>query len=328
MLSQYPDQKASARAIYSMWARVRKILLDEELVWNDYYLVRLQKLIEEANLEEDRVKMTKLMSGSLMDQHKVSYSTTPFLTDPDMDDWLKSLDPCDILFYRFQLPTSIVTERFKQEGARAKLNQEHRLKSRNAYKITEEKMEEMFDIASEVVQFSTEITSTKKYYETIVALQLVSGRRNYEIMSSLDYHPGPHPYQAIVSGICKKHLEELIEGVEEEHVIPLTVEYRLFEKAMNAVRKFRTFRGLSPTEVNSSYGNCILAASDRLFGRRLTHTQKRNLYVEKAYKMRNVNQFCVGNESCSRYQWAANALCHVSNSAPGVTQRYQAMLVE
>lgn len=328
MLSQYPDQKGSARAIYSMWTRVRKIMLDEELVCSDYYLPRLQKLIDEAILEEDKVKLTKLMSCSLSDQHKVSISTTPFLQDEEMDDWLKSLEPCDMLFHRFQLPTEVSTERFRQEQKRAKLNQEHRLKARSAYKISDAELEEIFAKAADVVQFAPDITNTKKYYEVIVALQLVSGRRNFEIMSSLEYHPGPHPYQAIVSGICKKTIDELVEGIEEEYIIPLTVEYRLFKKAMDEVRKFKSLHGLSPSEVNSSFGTSVLAASDRLFGRRLTHSQKRNLYVEKAYKMRNVNQFCVGEQSCSKHRWAAMALCHASVRAPDVTQRYQTMIVE
>ena len=328
MLSQYPDKKRSARAIYSMWTRVRKIMLDEELVCSDYYLPRLENLINEANLEEDKVKLRKLMACSLSDQHKVSISTTPFLVDDEMDDWLKSLEPCDMLFHRFQLPSDVCNERFRQERSRAKLNQEHRLKARSAYKISEADLEQMFNTAADVVQFAEPITNTKKYYEVVVALQLVSGRRNYEIMSSLDYHPGPNIFQAIVSGICKKTIDELVEGIEEEYIIPITVEYKVFKSAMDAIRKFKSLRGLSPSEVNSSYGASVLAASDRLFGRRLTHSQKRNLYVEKAYKMRNVNQFCVGEHSCSKHRWAAMALCHASVQTPDVTQRYQAMIVE
>lgn len=328
MLSQYPDQKASARAIYSMWTRVRKIMLDEELVCGDYYLPRLEKLIDEATIEEDRIKLEKLKACSLSDQHKVSISTTPFLEDEDLDDWLKSLEPCDMLFHRFQIPSDICHERFKQERSRAKLNQEHRLKARSQYKITEQQLEEIFDLAADVVQFAVDITNTKKYYEVVVALQLVSGRRNYEIMSSLEYHPGPTPYQAVVSGICKKTIDELVEGVEDEYVIPLTVEYSLFKRAMDNIRKFKSLRGLSPSQVNSSYGASVLAASDRLFNRRLTHSQKRNLYIEKAYKMRNINQFCIGSESCSKHRWAAMALCHASVRAPDVTQRYQTMIVE
>lgn len=330
MLRQYPDHKASARAIYSMWTRVRKILLDEELVCNDHYLPRLQNLIDEAVYEEDRIKLTKLLSCSLADQHKVTISSAPFLLDEEMDDWLKCLEPCDIIFHSFQLPTEIANERFRQERSRAKLNQEHRLKAKSAYKITESELDEMFNVAADVVRFAPDITSTKKYYEVVVALQLVSGRRNYEIMSSLEYHPGPPPfeYQATVAGICKKSIDELVEGSQEEYVIPLTVEYRLFKVAMDEVRKFKSLRGMSPTEVNSSYGASVLAASGRLFGRRLTHSQKRNLYVEKAYKMRTINQFCVGDQSCSKHRWAARALCHVSVRAPDVTQRYQTMIVE
>ena len=329
-LSHYTDHKASARAIYSMWTRIRKIMLDEELVCNDHYLPRLQNIIDEAVYEEDRVKLIKLQSASLADQHKVSISTTQFLLDDETDDWLKSLEPCDAIFHSFQLPTDISNERFKQDRNRAKLNQEHRLKAKSAYKISETELEEMFEVASDVVRFAPDISSTKKYYEVVVALQLVSGRRNYEIMNSLDYQPGPqgYQYQTTVSGICKKTIDELVEGIEEEYVIPLTVEYRLFKNAMDAVRKFKPLRGLSPSEVNSSYGASILAASNRLFGRRLTHSQKRNLYVEKAYKMRNVNQFCVGEQSCSKHRWAARALCHASIRAPDVTQRYQTMIVE
>lgn len=328
LLSQYPNQIQSARSIYSMWSRVRKIMLDEELVANPSYHSEIARIGKLVSSQEDLDRIIRLLSSSLTDQHRVSISSRPFLDDQDLDDELKACDPCNDLFHRFQLPEHIIKAKFSQELQRTRLNQQHALRPREDYKLSEEELFDMFSKVDDRLTFSESIITSKQYYDVIVCLQLASGRRNFEIISTLEYRPGPTSYQAIVSGICKNQNLEMHENIIPEYTIPLNVDYKTFSKAMNAVRTYKPLYEMTPSEVNSSYGARILAASERLFGRRLTHTQKRNIYVEKAYRMRNVNQFCSGAQSCSRHMWAAKALCHTTSISTDCTQRYQAMTVE
>lgn len=225
---------------------------------------------------------------------------------------------------RFKLPTDIVDERTRIGLERAQMNQQHQLKDRSEYNFTKDEVDSIFEKVYDILNNLGSITNTKKYYDVIVALQLASGRRNYEVMNCLEYSPSSHPYQANVKNICKK--DKTVDPVE--YTIPLHVEYKVFDHAMREARKFRNVSDKSPSEVNSSYGPRILAASTRLFGRRLTHTQKRNLYVEMAHMNRATNNYLVGSQSCSKGVWASHALCHSISKARNVTERYQTMVID
>lgn len=282
----------------------------------------------EGVTKEDREKLISLLKSNLRQQHRVYTSRKKYLTDEKLDALLKQIPACVSSLYEFVLPESLLKERKRQLMERAMQDQRHERKSRaeytfeladaNAYlSAANVQLKKAFDKAA--------LTKHDEYYDLVVALQLVSGRRNYEIMKSLIVSKASHPYQATVSGICKR--DSLRDYAYEPQNIPLLCPFDLFESCLVILREFQEFYGTS-SQTNSFVSGRIASASKRVFGRKLTHTQKRNIYVELAYLRREEeNHFLIGNQSCSKAVWVARALCHSEPGPPTTTQRYQAIVL-
>jgi hypothetical protein len=327
ILKRYPDPMKSTIAVYSLWSRIRLFIASQEMNRNKYYDEKMTTLI--YSIPDDHVDkdmLIRLMSSGISQQHRVQSSSRQYLVDKDYDALLKQIRVMKAPFYYFTLPEEIVKERKRVLLARAKADQRHEKRDRSYYQFGSDEVEMIIHSARDFICGPIVVKKKKDLCLLVNACQILSGRRNFEICKSLTYAKADHPMQARVNGICKK--DKLRAENREDYVIPLLCEYHEWESAMNLLRHHTSYLPDNPSLVNSSIGGKVLHYSDVLFGRRLTHTQKRNLYAEVAYSHRESdNEFCIGDNSCSKHVWISKALCHTDPGPPSVTQRYQTIQI-
>ena len=315
------DQSIS---MYSTWSRVRQHIAKDPINRNKYYFYRLEQLMKHDGLPpEDFLKLESLKESPLYYQHRVQSSRRKYLSSDVHDKWLHLIPALIAPVYKFVLPETIVSTRKCILSQRAKMDQTHCRKIKSEYKCSDVQLQDWINISKATVA-SIPVVSTKQYYEVIVSLQLLTGRRNYEIINSLEIKPViDNKYQAHVCGILKRGLKN-----EETDIIPINEEFVIIDHALRSLREFKRLLG-DPSAVNSQVGGSIAKASLRLFNRKLTHTQKRNLYVEVAWREREKkNKFCVGEESCSRTVWVGKALGHKFTPIVTLSNRYDALVIE
>lgn len=316
--SAYPRKEDAKRAM-SMWKQVRMQILHNESFRNFGFAESVKAFLPSCS-RQDQLKLLELIEMKPVNQHKIIISSRPYLDDIEADAILKQLSPMMWEFYEFAFPDDM--ERWYQELEQERNSKEimHELKEPGEYNFSKEDVQEIMDVCMEVLMESS-ITSIKSYFEAVVVLQLLTGRRATEIINSMSLLPSSHPFQAQVSGLLKD-----FRRIDSVICIPLLAEYKLVSSLFSKVRAFRNYSDRTNQQIHTSTSSSVLNASRRLFGRRLTHTQKRNLYVEIAYSRRHSeNEFLT---SCSKQAWASMALGHAMKSGIDITQRYQVMNIE
>lgn len=311
-------------SMYSTWSRVRQIISRDQAYRNKYYFYRIEQLMKQEGLpQEDYLKLQDLKDSSLQYQHRVQSSSRKYLSNELYDKWLHHIPALIMPVYKFVLPMEVVSTRKAILTERAQLDQNHNRKEKFEYKCSDVQLQNWIEISKATVA-SIPVASSKQYYEVLVSLQLLTGRRNYEIINSIEMFPViDNKYQARVTGILKRGTRD-----DEMDIIPLLEEYDILDHALKSLREFKNMTG-DPSAVNSRVGGNISKASLRLFNRRLTHTQKRNLYVECAWRERETNnKFYVGDNSCSRTVWVGKALGHKFKPVVTLSNRYDAIVIE
>lgn len=331
MLSHYPDQEESAARIYAQWKTIRgKVLKDPRCRSPSYEaaLRPIRNILWAEGNEKDAAKIDVLLQGDMGLRVKIGDTKARYLDDEEMNDYLKEIPCLQDYIYDFKLPVRIVELAVSIASSRARQAQNHKLRARDTYSMTKAEFDAVHAKAKSILDETQQIDREKAFWDLAFALQIVSGRRLFEILVTLQYREGASDYQSRVTGIAKKQIEIAMNGGEEtEYDIPLTVPYVLFETAMKLVRSYRSYEGINSVDFHDMTGHNVATAGSRCVGRRLTHTQKRNLYMEKVYRDREINKFHVGEESCSRSQWFSYALCH-NDQTVGPTDRYASMTIE
>lgn len=322
LLARYEDKQAQASAIVSQVANIRRHILLNNSYRRPGYTEEIRALMKGMNeWSEDYQRLQRLLTFSLLKQHSVYMDKKPFLENQEANKTLKLIRPCKAALYDFKTPKDIYTSHHKNVRERVRAQQFHRLKEREHYTFSITEAETYIQKARSVLQ--QPILSPETYYDIAAALCLLSGRRNFEILKELSIQPGKTEYQARVYGLCKKQVQGRpdCEGVD----IPLLCPYWEFEFGLATLRNFRDWIDEpNSARISGKTSRGISNACFRLFGRKLSHTQKRNIYSEMAYLNKENNGFLVGEESCSKNFWIASALGHTLPS-PCVTNRYQIM---
>lgn len=321
LLSYYDDPINQSVAIYGYWSSIRQAICADNRYRSKHYFPRLASIMERSSQDDyDRLKV--LYNAPLKAQHRISIQKKPFLQDRRLDQELKDLKPVKSYMYDFVLPPEIVSDAMHQNHLSMIEAQSHQRQPLESYKMSEAKAIDIIETCIGVL--SDNLIDESDYWKNMVALQIVSGRRNYEILMTLNYTRASHPFQANVSGILKK--KTLSDQDNTVYTIPLLCSYALFQKAMDRFRDVRDVYG-TPKEVSSMLGGKLNTACKRMFGRRLTHTQKRNIYSEMAYRRRHEeNHFLINDQSCSKSMWIVQALAH--DITFSVHERYQTMIIE
>jgi hypothetical protein len=320
LLKNYDNTRLDAIAVYSTWVRTRQLIVRNDDNKDPEYTKHISELVELVTDRGDAEKLLKLLDSPLRDQHRIQQQKLPFLKGRRIDRILKAITPVLPSFYDFKLPRRIVEQRMQRVRENDEARQAHQIGDKAAYEISDNDAIRMIDKAREVILDN--IGSITDWYNNVAAIQILSGRRTYEVICSLLYTPASSPYQANVVGIAKSNSLK-VDGYEQ-HTIPLLCPYADFEKAMDRIRQYKPYNPETDdaTEITPMHSRSISTATKRLFGRRLNHTQKRNLYAEMAWKRRNIeNMFLIGNQSCSKHTWFSRALCHGFNM--DTTARYQ-----
>lgn len=324
LLSSYTDSRLDAQAIYAVWVRTRQYIVKQDRYKDPEYEKHIQELAELAEDREDADKLLKLLDSPLRDQHRVQSEKKTFLKDRRTNRLFKAITPILPAFYRFKLPPEIYQWAKEKRVKKYESTQAHQTGNRDRLYISDNDAIAIVDKAREVIL--DDIGSNRDYYNNVAALQFLSGRRVYEILVSIIWTPASHPFQANVVGIAKKRTLK-VDGYET-HTIPLLCPYADFDKAMTRVRAYMPFDPDTDdaSSITPTRGKYVDRACIRLFGKKYTQTQKRNIYAELAWRKRDVeNHFLIGKQSCSKHYWFSKALCHEFNLA--VTDIYQTMSI-
>lgn len=322
LLNKYTSDESVK--MYSTWSRVRQQIAKHPEFRNKYYISRLEELMKDPDLPaEDYLLLNDLKTSSLQYQHRVQSSNRKFLSSEKHDKWLHHIPALIYPVYNFTIPKEIAQARKLSLANRAKDDQTHDRKGRSYYKFSNDQLENWIEIAKVMIR-SLPIRTVGHYYEVILGIQLLSGRRNSEVIKTLQLGPVPgYPYQAWVLGIAKRDVHDQVEDR-----IPLLDDFDALDHALKAARDYKSFDG-DCSVMNSRVGGSLSKAAKRLFNQNLTHTQKRNIYAEMAWRKReNQNMFCIGEESCCRTVWFSRALAHRSLPVVTLSNRYDNLVIE
>ena len=289
-------------ALNVMFSAVKTMVFNDDRNRDPSYFESMGDLLQRAISREDQSRIFSLTYASLKKQHHVQQSRNIFLEDGPLDDELKKILPIIPIFYQFDLPPHIKSSITHTASLLAKSRQNKEVKPKQFYTVSDSEIETMVDVARKTIS-GMYVNSSIEYYNFIASVLLLSGRRNYEIQKTLGINHVPgFPYQATVDGICKKK-----EFDEEEFVIPLLCPYDEFEHAMQEIRNFRDI-DVDALELSHTSSPSIMRAKQRLFGRRLTHTQTRNIYSQIAWSRRKEENLFMLN--ASKRVWLTACLCH------------------
>lgn len=320
LLVCYDDPFASASKLCSMIANTRRFITSQDRYRHPDYVSKVQELMSPMHRwSEDYQRLEFLLHAPLRRQQSVYISKIPYLVNDAADSLLKEIRPCQDPFYEFVLPRQIMREARAQREQRMLGQQYHMNHERDFYQFSVAEGQQYITTARSVLRNT--IDSPSSYYEMIAAVGFLTGRRNYEVMVTINLYPGPMILQANVVGLCKKGISRQYEAPVP---IPLLAPYPEIDEALYKIRNYRSYEDRDCGVVSGNSSRGISRACKRLFGRVLSHTQKRNMYSELAYRDKENNGFCVGNQSCSKNAWVAAALGHVPNFG-GHTCRYQTM---
>lgn len=323
IVGRYEDPLAKAQSIKTAFHNHRRLYLKNESNRTPEYEFELRALIDkikQEGSEEDVNRATHLLSAPLIEQNRVySLPKCKYLDNPEHDLLLHNIRPCTPVFYDFVAP------HFIREAATAKTRARRveRMMQTDGrdYNFSLAELDRIVAIAKHAIYtMPTPLATSGDYCRVAAALTILTGRRVGEIVKTLSHQPGPTPFQATVSGVTKGRVLKST----ETFTIPLLVPYSDMKMAMDAVRAFRTITGdYDDPQMGSIYAT-MGGVSKKMFARSLTHTQKRNIYIEMAYRDKENNGFMP--QGCSKDAWVKLALCH-DLIFPDVTSTYNAMTI-
>lgn len=269
----------------------------------------VDSLFDDDYAFDDKDKITAFRNMRLQDQHKISEMNKPYLQDELEDNILKGIPVLIQEFYQFVLPDEVMIQHFKERKEKDMKRLQHKTKPTDFYNIDKEKIDAILAQAKDILTWPAPTTNVA-YLDTINALNILTGRRNIEIVKLSDFKPGPNPYQALVNNLAKQTGDFLS---TEYRAIPLLAPYDSIKTKFDQLRAFQDLSEMPNHEVSVMMAN-LSKRAHRLFGVKLVHTQKRQIYAELAWSQRHQNQFTMDSNdpetSSSKYLFMAKALGH------------------
>ena len=323
LLGRY-DVETQAKAIHSMHCGVRRAMLKDESNRRTEYETEIRQLIAslDPNNDEDRYTLTYLLTKPLLEQQQIYKMKKPVLRDHIAQARLNKINPAIQLICDFKLPEDVVSHVMAYTRNARQKRMYHQ--DGREYTMTRVDMDRILAVAKRTIDVRTNpVQRPKQWCEYVVCCGLLSGRRTWEIVSTLEWDPLPDlPFQARVSGMAKSLEHEVMNQGHPEIDIPLLCDFDTFDRAMWELRGFRTLTGRCDDKENNIQAG-LRSASQRLFGRVISHTEKRNIYSEMAFRDKENSKFML---DCSRVAWVEAALGHKSLFHANAT--YTAMNIE
>lgn len=264
---------------YSFWRYVRKRLIQNTENRHPDYLSRLRDL-QYRHLsphDEDWQRLEHLYHSPLPYQYRVEISRKAYLTSADLDKALKMIPTLPEVFYMYVLPPAVIDTYIEREKERRER------KHLNAVNIGN-----LQTILSRAREWRD-----KRPWEMVACALIICGRRVGEILTGMTWERDG-PFTARVHGLTKQEITSA--------VIPLLCPYEEFDELMLKIRENDL-----PT---TSTTHRLKPACNRVFGEWLNHSQRRNIYAEAAYRMREMSGF---HPHMSKIMWIDEALAHSVN---------------
>jgi hypothetical protein len=272
---------------------------------------------------DDFKRISDYLNMSLHEQHKIQSAKFAYLENREQDSIFRSIRPMFASYYDFVFPATYQQAMKEWKLKRIKDKQTHKARDKEFYTITKSDIATILETSTKVMEVGG-IRNKTEYFKAVNAVQMISGRRTIEVVKLLEYKPAEHVFQVKVKGLAKQG--GFPSSDDEFITIPLLCEFYLFKRKMDEIRAFWDVSVMDNKAVDHLIGQNIRRWSKKMFGRMLSHTQKRNIYSEIAWSTREKNGFQIGEDSCSKYVWVAKALGHEINyNAISTTQAYQVM---
>ena len=232
-----------------------------------------------------------LMERPLRAQYRVESSRKPFLPNPRLDAALKAIPCLPHAFYAYRMPPAIV------EDAVDRLRERREAKHCQQVNISN---------LQTIVSRALDWHDYTHPWELVACASILCGRRTQEITHTLQFEK--HSEHLLeVSGLLK---QEIGAGV-----IPILCTADDFQDLMGKIREHSL-----PTESST---HRLKPAFRRIFGEWFNHAERRNIYCEAAFRMRDVSGF---HPTMSKIMWFDKALCHDTNVVAQVSNlTYQAL---
>lgn len=219
------------------------------------------------------------MGLSLREQHNIEISKKPFFQDqPLLDKALRQIKSAAEVFYEYTIPNSLVKRSLEREARRREIAHCQPINIRNIQTIISR--------AREWRQFSHP-------WELVACASIICGRRTQEILRSMEWKKESE-FVLQVQGLLKQAV-----GAGP---IPILIPADDFDDLMARIRENQL-----PCESST---HRLKPAFLRVFGEWFNHTQRRNIYCEAAFRLREESGFFPDYPPII---WFDKALCHDSN---------------
>lgn len=220
------------------------------------------------------------------------------LVDQDIEERFKSIKFFKDNLYRFECPLEIRLECKRLQQQDIEDTHMHKKRPVEEYHFSETEVEKMVTEAEAFICSEQQWVKRNVSLKLLDCLSLVSGRRKWELCSTLKVKSVPErDYQAQVSGIAKRALKDFSQDVW--FTIPLLVPIEIFIKGLAQLRQHPHTMG------KYAYPNPIFP--------KMRHTCYRNIFSTWAWKNRTINRFLEG-QSCSELGFRSMALCIPTNT--------------
>lgn len=299
-----------ARARLNAYHQIRKIIYDDDANRNKYYFDRVKRFMEDYKdelTEEDMLKLKKLLRMPLYKQNQIEHSFKSYLSTKELSRKLREIRTCIAPLYAFTIPSDWKTQANMQVKSRREELQGVSASRENEghFKLSKEALNMIISKARDIVESPNINKKVREYPNLVVSLMILTGRRLVEVCRTMTLLPiDGEEYQARVDGIVKRHEGQL--GIISD-TIPLLYPFQKIQAALESVRAFKSFS--SNEECASRMASRATTATKRLFGCRLSHAARRNIYLEAAYANKeDENHFLVGDHAVSKRQWMNMAL--------------------
>jgi hypothetical protein len=265
---------------YSFYKYCRQRIFCDERYRHPEYLQRVDSF-QQAHFRPENPEwglLNALKTSPLRTQFRVETSRANYLPDRALNKLLQQIPCLFPEFYDYCMPLEVV------EGAvdRMRLRRE----AKHARPVTISNIQSL-------VETARGWSLLKRPWDLVACASILSGRRTQEIVRDMVYIPHSD-YQVEVSGLCKQRVGA--------GIIPVLCRSDQFVELMAKIREHHL-------PVDSSTHR-LKPAFTRIFGQWFNHSERRNIYCEAAWRMRDVSGY---HPDMSKIMWFDQALCHDVN---------------
>jgi hypothetical protein len=266
---------------YSFFRYCRRKIVDDDKNRDPKFLQRVRDFqhVHFGPQDPEWQKLDELMGSTLKQQYHNEISTKPFFKNHrPLDAPLRQIKCMPPVFYEYTIPDEITEKAIERDQER-----------REVRHCTAINISNIQTIVSRAQQWRT----CAHPWDLVACASILCGRRTQEITWAASFEP-VDKYVVWVSGLLKQNVGE--------GEIPILIDSHEFVELIAKIRENRL-----PDE---STTHRLKPAFMRLFGEWFNHTQRRNIYCEAAYRMRDTSRF---HPDYPPIMWFDKALCHDSN---------------